>query len=237
MQDVVADAFHTGQGFRRRTPALFWAMERMSATWLDGMFVDQWLPAVDGLVDRLSRGANVVDVGSGGGRAAIAMAKRFPASKFTGYDLHRPNVDRSSAAAESAGLADRVQFRHGDAVTELSGPLDLVTMFDVLHDAPDPEALLAAAHRALAPGSGVLLVLESRSADDPEDNAGPQGTILYATSTLYCVPTALAEGGPALGTLGLSPMKLAALAQRAGFSKVDEVPIQNPMNALYAFFP
>lgn len=239
MLDEVAAAFRTGQGIphERYPDALYTAMDRMSATWLDAMLVNQWLPAIDGLVGTLERGGKVADVGSGGGRAVITMARRFPDSEFVGYDLHKANVERATAAAETAGVTSRVRFLNTDAMTGLTGPLDLVTMFDVLHDAPDPEAVLAAAHTALAPTGGVLLVLESSSAAVPEDNAGPQGTILYATSTLYCVPIALADGGPALGTLGLPFSELDSLARRAGFSKTEEVLVQNPMNALYVLRP
>jgi SAM-dependent methyltransferase len=238
MVEDVAEAFRTGQGVpRERYPdRLFAAMERMSATWLDTMLVGQWLPAVDGLVGRLERGAKVADVGSGRGRALITMAKRFPGSEFVGYDLHAADVEQATRAAQTAGVADRVRFHAADATTGLTGPLDLVTMFDMLHDAPDPEALLAAVRRSLA-DDGVLLVLESGAAENAEDNAGPQAGILYATSTLYCVPTALAEGGPALGTLGLPHGELSALARRAGFGAVDEIPIQSPLNALYRLVP
>jgi SAM-dependent methyltransferase len=212
-------------------------MERMSATWLDTMLVDQWLPAVDGMVARLERGGTVADVGSGAGRALIALANRFPDSEFIGYDLYAPNVERAAAAAKAAGVRDRVRFCHADATTDLAGPLDLVTMLDVLHDAPDPEAVLGAAREALAPASGALLLLESASAADPEENSGPSGQILYATSALHCVPTALAGGGPALGTLGLPGTEVTRLARRAGFAGVDELPTQNPMLALFVLRP
>ncbi|HKT00326.1 MAG TPA: SAM-dependent methyltransferase, partial [Rugosimonospora sp.] len=97
--------------------------------------------------------------------------------------------------------------------------------------------VLAAARAALAPADGVLLVLESAAAADPADNAGPTGQILYATSTLYCVPTALADGADALGTLGLPYQKLAALARDAGFGSVTELPVTSPLNALFVLRP
>ncbi|MEU4445539.1 methyltransferase [Actinosynnema sp. NPDC050801] len=239
MVEDVAEAFRTGEGIahERYPDSLAAAMERMSATWLDGQLVDSWLPAVDGVVARLDRGGAAADVGSGGGRALIALARRFEHARFVGFDLHAPNVKRAAQAAEQAGVGERVRFENVDATTGLSGPLDLVTMFDVLHDAPDPAALLRAAHEALAPSGGVLLVLESRAAADPRDNAGPLGTILAATSTLYCVPTALADGGPALGTLGLPYPRLAELAAEAGFRSVVEVPVQSPQNSLFALRP
>lgn len=239
MIDDVAEAFRTGGGIDhgRYPDSLYAAMERMSSSWLDGMLVDAWLPAVDGVVDKLERGGTAADVGSGGGRALIAMARRFDSARFVGYDLHAPNVESAAQAAKQWGVADRVRFENEDATSALQGPLDLVTMFDVLHDAPDPQGLLGAARAALAPADGVLLVLESRSADDPEYNTGPPGAILYATSTFYCVPTALAGGGPALGTLGLPHRQLSDLARRAGFGSVEELPIHSPLNSLFALRP
>ncbi|WP_414944133.1 SRPBCC domain-containing protein [Amycolatopsis sp. cmx-11-32] len=239
MLDEVAEAFRTGQGIphEQYPDGLYQAMEQMSASWLDTMLVEHWLPAVPGLTEALERGGKAADVGSGSGRAVLAMAQRFPDSEFTGYDLHQPNVDRAAAAAEEAGLNGRARFEATDATSGMAGPLDLVTMFDVLHDAPDPPALLAAAHRALEPSGGVLLVLESNAAADAQDNRGAPGTILYATSTLYCVPSALADGGPALGTLGLPFAELAELAVRAGFTSTEEIPLQSPMNALYLLRP
>jgi len=239
MLDEVATAFRSGQGISPdRYPAgLFTAMERMSATWLDTSLLSDWLPAVDGLVNRLRQGAKVVDVGSGGGRALIRMAGEFGDSEFVGFDRYKPNVTRAEVAAKAAGVAERVRFEHGDAVDGLRAPVDLVTMFDVLHDAPDPHALLTAVHAALEPTDGVLLVLESAAAADPADNAGPAGEILYATSTLYCVPTALADGGPALGTLGLPYPQLAELATAAGFASVEQLPVASPLNSLFLLRP
>lgn len=238
MLDKVAEGFRTGAGIphEQYPDSLYAAMERMSSTWLDTALVDEWLPAIGGLAGRLARGAKVADVGSGRGRAVLSMSKRFPASEFTGYDMYEPNVEQAKAAAAAAGTNGNVRFECADAALGLTGPLDLITIFDVLHDAPDPEVLLRSSHEALK-ADGVLLVLESATAETPEDNEGPPGILLYATSALYCVPTALADGGPALGTLGLPQGKLAAMARQAGFSTVEAVPVNSPLNALYLLRP
>ncbi|MEV4740998.1 methyltransferase domain-containing protein [Streptomyces sp. NPDC049555] len=236
----VADDFRTGKGLERSaySEQLFTAMEHMSATWLEQQLTEQWIPAVPGLLPALEQGGAVADIGCGGGLALIRLARRFPACRLTGYDLHEPNVRRAREAVREADLADRVTVAAADAATALAdaGPLRLVTLFDVLHDAAAPEDLLRTVRSALEP-DGVLLVLESPAADDPADNAGPQATVLYATSTLYCLPTALADGAPGHGTLGLPPSQIHRLAGEAGFGRVEEVPTGSPFTALYALRP
>ncbi|HEX2028068.1 MAG TPA: methyltransferase [Nitriliruptorales bacterium] len=237
--DVVADAFYTGEGVAhdRYPKELFSAMERMSATWLDTLLVQAWIPAVPGLADRLASGATIADVGCGGGRALVVLAQAFPRARLVGYELDAASLGRAKEMVHRSGVADRVDLEYADAADALPTGVDLVTMLDVLHDAPDPERLLRAAHRALVDRDGVLLVLEGRAADEPGGNRGPAATILYATSTLYCVPTALSDGGPGLGTLGLPPARLRECASAAGFSRCEEVPTANPFSALYALRP
>lgn len=237
--DVAVEAFQTDSGVpQERYPAnLVPAMEHMSASWLDTMLVQQWLPAIDGLVANLAAGGTVADIGCGGGRALVLLAQEIPKAHLIGFDLHEGSVARARQAAEQAGVADRVRIEHGDGTAGLPEGLDLVTLFDVLHDAPDPEGLLRAIRSALHPEQGVLLVLESRAQDDEAANVGPAAAILYATSTLYCVPTALADGGPGLGTLGLPPRQMERLATAAGFAGVEPIPIASPFNTLYALRP
>lgn len=238
MTDPVVEAFRgDGAVQQDRYPGdLFDAMEQMSANWLETMLVQAWIPAVDGLVDRLRRGAQVADIGCGHGRAVILCARAFPESTFAGFDQFGPNVEHARAAAAAAGVDGRVRFIEADATTSLSGHYDLVTAFSVLHDAPDPVGLLRSVREVIDP-DGVLLLLESNVADRPIDNAGPNATILYGTSVLYCLPTSRAGGGPGLGTLGLSPARLRALCGDAGFRSVRQLPAGNPMNSVYEVRP
>jgi 2-polyprenyl-3-methyl-5-hydroxy-6-metoxy-1,4-benzoquinol methylase len=235
---AVAEAFRTGKGVPRdRYPAeLYEATEEMSASWLDTLLVHQWLPAIDGLVARLQQGGRVADIGCGQGRALIICAKAFPRCELVGYDSFGPNIERARAAAQDARVAARVRFIQADAAAELTMHYDLVTAFDVLHDAADPAGMLRRIRAAIEP-DGVLLLLESNSADDPLDNVGPAAAILYATSVLYCLPTSLADGGPGLGTMGLPPAKIRELSDEAGFRSVRPLPNANPFNALYEIRP
>lgn len=233
--DLVADGFRTGDGIDRdRYPDAFYtAMERMSAGWLDTSLVQQWIPAVEGLTERLAAGGTVVDVGCGGGRALVALATAFEQCRCIGFDTHAPNVARALAAAAQAGVSDRVRVEHADAYHAMPAHAELVTLFDVLHDAAEPVELLRTIRGALDADAGVVLVLESACTEHSADNTGPSATILYATSTLYCVPTALSVGAPALGTLGLPAGQLQRMADAAGYRAVEQIPTGNPFTSLY----
>jgi SAM-dependent methyltransferase len=211
-------------------------MDQMSAGWLDTMLVQQWIPSVDGLAGRLADGARVADAGCGGGRALVLLAQAFPRSQFVGYDSNPASIERAEAAAREAGVTDRVSFVGADASDALDGHFDLVTAFDMLHDAPDPARLLRQIATAVRP-DGVLLLLESNAADEPLDNTGAVATILYATSVLYCLPVSRDAGGPGLGTLGLPPGRIREWCAASGFRSIRAVPGANPFNRIYEIRP
>jgi hypothetical protein len=79
--------------------------------------------------------------------------------------------------------------------------------------------------------------MEMNCADDPGQNVGPVGTLMYGISLLYCMSTSLAAGGAGLGTCGCPPAKLRELCHEAGFASVERLPIEDPMNVLYAVRP
>jgi 2-polyprenyl-3-methyl-5-hydroxy-6-metoxy-1,4-benzoquinol methylase len=230
--EQVTDAFRTGEGVRyaEYPPSVFDGMARMSGTALENVLVPKWLPMVPDLVGRLEAGARVADVGCGQGRAVLTMARAFPKSTFVGIDAHRPNVENASARAGALGLGDRVQFQAGDAATGVPGPFDVVCLFDVLHDSADPAALLRSVRSGLAEG-GTLLVLEPNTTGGP---TGPVASIQYGMSVLYCMSVSLGSGGPGLGTCGTPEPVVRRLCEEAGFASVDEIPIENFMNRMYA---
>jgi 2-polyprenyl-3-methyl-5-hydroxy-6-metoxy-1,4-benzoquinol methylase len=231
----VADAFRAGGGAPQETyPADFWdGMERFSAGWFENLLLTEWLPSVPEVRAKLERGAAVADVGCGAGRAVIKLAGAFPNARCRGFDAFEGQIARARHNAATAGLADRVAFERRDvAVDGLPERFDVITTFDVVHDAVDPLALLKAIRAGLAPG-GTYLVLEINCADHAHDNQGPIAQVLYGFSLLYCLTSSLAHDGAGLGTCGLPESRIRALAAEAGFGAVTRV-AENPFNVLYA---
>lgn len=230
----IAESFRRGGGLAPDAlHADVWTgTERFTAGWHEHLLVQQWLPLMPEVQRRLRAGARVADVGCGAGHGPIRLAQEFPDCTVVGIDVHAPTIERARRAAAEAGVADRVEFLVADAAAGLPGRFDVVTTFDVVHDAVDPEGLLRAIHDGLVPG-GVHVCLDINCSDRAEDNVGPIATLLYGFSVLYCMTTSLAHGGAGLGTLGLPPSVLRELAARAGFAEVRQVPMENPFNNLY----
>ena len=70
------------------------------------VLIDRILPLVPGLVDALRYGISVLDVGCGSGRALNRMAREFPHSRFTGYDLLEEAIEAGRTEAERRGLTN-----------------------------------------------------------------------------------------------------------------------------------
>jgi SAM-dependent methyltransferase len=211
-------------------------LERFTAGWFENLLIPVWLPAMPAVQTRLEEGAAVADVGCGRGRAMIKLAQAFPRSRYVGYDAFEPTIAQATAAAEAAGVADRVRFEHRDVSTGLPEHFDVITTFDVIHDAIDPRRLLRNIRQALCP-DGHYVCLDINCAEHLEGNAGPLGSLFYGFSVLYCMTTSLAGHGEGLGTVGLPEGKLQELAREAGFSAVRRVSLENPFNNLYELRP
>src|SRR5262245_1858459 len=232
--DRLAEAFRGGGGVPQSAYREdFWdGLERFTAGWFENLLLPVWLPAMPAVHARLEAGAALADVGCGHGRAAIKLAQAYPASRFVGYDAFAPAVARAAANAQAAGVAARVRFEVLDAARGLPEQYDVVTTFDVVHDAVDPRGLLRSIRRALAP-DGRYVMLEIGRAEAPEENTGPVKPFMYGASLFYCMTTSLAHGGEGLGTLGMSEPRVRELCAEAGFGAVRRVPLENPFNSLY----
>lgn len=234
----LTEAFRQGGGVPQAAyDQSFWdGFERFSGGWFENFLIQQWLPAVPNVQAKLERGASVADVGCGRGRALIKMAQAFPNSRYAGYDAYAPTIALATERAKDAGVGDRVHFETRDVVQGLPEQFDLITTFDVVHDAVNPRGLLKAIRAGLKP-DGSYLCLEINCADRPEENRGPLATMFYGASVTYCMTTSLAGGGEGLGTLGLPEAKLRELCTEAGFSSLHRVPLENPFNTLYEAKP
>ena len=230
-QDKVEAAFRTGEGVAWGSSAgcLFCAVGAFFRPGYVNAIVQAWLPALDGMVPALERGARVADIGCGVGFSTLLMARAFPNSHFVGYDFHGPSIEQASAHAAAHGMADRVRFETVAAKDIADKEFDLVTMFDCLHDMGDPRG--CAKHvRALLKPEGRWMLVEPIAADTPNANVGnPVSRLYYNASTMICVPTSLAqEVGEALGAQA-GEAKLSAILSDAGFSKVRRA-AEGPFN-------
>ena len=197
--------------------------------------ITEWLPALDGVTDKLSAGARVADVGCGHGASTILMAQAFPQSEFTGTDVHAGSIDTARDRARLAGLDSTVSFECAAADGFTGGPYDLVTMFDCLHDMGDPVG--AARHvRSVIGDDGTWMIVEPAAGDRVEDNFTPVGRAYYGFSTLLCTPSSLAQPvGLALGTQA-GPARIREVVTSAGFSRFREA-ARTPFNLVYEVRP
>ena len=211
-------------------------LERLTAGGFENLLIPVWLPAMPEVQDKLERGAVLADVGCGRGKALIKLAQAFPRSRYVGYDSFEPTVEEATTNARAAGVADRVRFEQFDVAAGLPEHYDVITTFDVVHDAVDPHGLLRAIRQALHQ-DGRYVCLEINCAEHLEGNAGPLGSLFYGFSVLYCMTTSLSGHGEGLGTAGLPEGRMQELALEAGFSNMLRVPLENPFNTLYEIMP
>ncbi|WBP85094.1 methyltransferase domain-containing protein [Kitasatospora cathayae] len=180
--------------------------------------VRHWLPALDGVVDRLRAGGRVADVGCGVGHSTLIMAEAFPEASFHGFDYSAVAIEHARELARRAGLADRVRFDVAPADAFPGQDYDLISYFNVLHDLGDPVTAARWAHRALAP-EGVWMIVEPNAHAALGDNRNPAGRMFMSLSAVMCLPVAAAQHGPhALGNHA-GEDALRAIAEDAGFTR------------------
>src|SRR5262245_27674455 len=151
--DQLTKAFREGGGVSQPAYSEDWwaGMERFSAGWFENLLLQEWIPAMPRVKEALERGADVADVGCNRGRGLIKLATAFPRSRFVGYDVFEPAIRLATERATAAGVGERVRFEHRDVSKGLPQDFDIVTTFDVIHDAVDPVGLLRTIRRALKP--------------------------------------------------------------------------------------
>jgi 2-polyprenyl-3-methyl-5-hydroxy-6-metoxy-1,4-benzoquinol methylase len=234
--DALADSFRTGVGvtYEQQGTAAAVGLSRMTGPWSRLALTPVILPALDGVVAKLERGATVIDVGCGGGITATTIAEAYPNSRCIGYDPSAIAIALAADRAAERGL-DNVEFV-ADTAEALpdDGAADLVLCFDCLHDMPHPDRALTAIRQSLAE-DGTLLVKDIRSTGDfARDQRNPLLALFYGFSVASCLQSARSEpGGMGLGTLGLYPERMKELVTDAGFGTFIEHDFDDAANLYY----
>jgi len=225
----VRENFISGNGMEwgEHHPCLFHGVERFFRGGYNSHLVGDWLPALDGVVDKLSRGGRVADIGCGHGASTVLMAKAFPNSHFIGYDYHEPSIETARKRAHAAGVTNAT-FEQADAAGYQGRDFDLIAFFDCLHDMADPNGAARHARSALK-DDGTCMVVEPFAGNSPAENLNPVGRIYYAASSMICVPVSLAKHGPALGAQAGETRLRKVIVEEGGFSRLRRA-AETPFN-------
>ena len=235
--EAMPESFRTGLGhdYDSHGPEGAVGIERSFEPWNRHHLIPTVLPALEGLVERLERGITVADVGCGAGGAVLLMAEAFPNSTFVGYDISRYALDRAEHRRREDG-ADNARFVDPrDEPLPEDHSVDLITTFDCIHDMTDPQGMIHAISRALAP-DGTWLLVDIKGRDTFAENVekNPMASLMYGISVLSCMSSALsAPDGAGLGTLGLPESRAREMAAAAGFGQFRTLPIEHSVNAFY----
>jgi SAM-dependent methyltransferase len=234
-RDKITEAFREGRGFgwHEHDPELFLGTEQFFRPGYRTHLISEWLPAIDGMSEKLDRGAVVADIGCGHGVSTAVMAKAYPNSTFRGFDYHQASIDRAKELAGETGLNGNTTFDKASAKDFPGENYDLICFFDCLHDMGDPVGALTHSRDALAPDGAIMLV-EPFANDRLSDNLNPVGRMYYAASTLICTPSSLdQEVGAGLGAQA-GERRLAQIASDAGlthFRRATETPFNLVLEA------
>jgi SAM-dependent methyltransferase len=223
-----------GVGWHEHDHNVFEGCERFFRPGYNANLLPSWLPALDGVVEKLRRGGTVADVGCGHGSSTILMAKAFPKSTFTGSDYHAGSVETAQERAREAGI-DNVSFEVASG-TEYSGKKhDLVTMFDCLHDMGDPAGAARHVRDSLAE-DGTWMIVEPLAGDRVEENFNPVGRAYYGFSTLLCTPASLSQDvGLALGAQA-GAARIRDVVMSGGFTRF-RLAAETPFNLVFEARP
>lgn len=226
------EAFRTGKGIAwgDHDGRLFCGVSAFYRNAYRGSLLSEWLPALDGVVEKLEAGISVADIGCGYGHSTMLMAQAFPRSRFHGFDAHADSIDEARSIAANAGLSHRLGFDVARAADFPGNNYGLICFFDCLHDLGDPVAAAHHAAEVLAPDGTVMLV-EPFANDRTEDNISPVARLYYAASTTICCAHAIAEGGHMVLGAQAGEARLAAVFRKAGFTHFRRA-AQTPFNLI-----
>lgn len=236
VRERAVENFRSGKGMEwgEHHPCLFEGTERFFRAGYNANLLASWLPALDGVVDKLNAGARVADVGCGHGASTILMAQAFPQSEFVGIDYHDASIQTARDRAAEAGVSN-TRFEAADATSYQGGDYDLIAFFDCLHDMADPAGAARRAREALKPDGHCMLV-EPMAGDNLTDNLNPVGRLFYGASSLICVPVSLSQQGPALGAQAGEQRLRSVMVDDGGFTRFRRA-TETPFNMIFEARP
>ncbi len=218
--ETALEVFRTGRGrpWGEHHACCFCGTDRFFRPGYVANLVSSWIPALDGVQEKLEAGARVADIGCGRGSSSILMAQQYPASAIHGFDFHEPSIHAAKQEAESKNLGN-VEFRVSSAKEFPGADYDLICIFDALHDMGDPVGAARHIRDSLRPG-GTFMLVEPMAGDSLAENLNLLSGIYYSFSTTVCVPTSKAqEVGLGLGAQA-GEARLTQILQEAGFTHV-----------------
>ena len=218
-REKLAERYRTGAGFgwHEHDPELFTGTEQFFRPGYRAHLVAEWLPALEGVEEKLRAGGKVADIGCGHGVSTAIMAQAFPESEVHGFDYHDASIER----ARDLVAGDGIENAHFDTASAKDYPgegYDLVCFFDCLHDMGDPVGAMKHVRETID-DDGTVMLVEPFAADTLAENLNPVGRVYYAASTLICTPSSLdQEVGLGLGAQA-GEARLRAVAEEAGFTR------------------
>jgi len=231
-EQKLLDAFRSGDGigWHEHDHRLFHGTERFFRPGYRAHLVESWIPALEGVQEKLEKGARVADVGCGHGASTVILAEAFPNSEFFGFDYHDASIERAREAAREAGVEDRITFGVAAAKDFPGSDYDLVCVFDCLHDMGDPVGAARHVRETLA-DDGTWMIVEPFAGDSVQENLNPVGRIFYGASTVICTPASLdQEVGLALGAQA-GEARLTEVLGEGGFTTVRRA-TETPFNLI-----
>jgi SAM-dependent methyltransferase len=229
-EPLVAESFRTGAGlpWGEHHNCLFCGIERFFRPGYQANINEKWIPALDGVEQKLRAGARVADIGCGHGISTLIMAKAFPKSEFFGFDLHPASLEAANRHAKEQQITN-VHFSVAASKDFPGNDYGFVTMFDALHDMGDPVGAASHVKQSLQ-ADGTFMIVEPFAGDSLAENMNPVGRVYYGFSTM-CTPGSLSqEVGLALGAQA-GERRLRDVLLKGGFTRVRRA-AETPFNMI-----